>query len=194
MSSASTKRLSKADRREQLLATALAIVRGEGTDALTLGHVAERAGVTKPIAYEHFKTRSGLLCALYQQLDDHHVVALREALRNAPRKLSGVARVISSAFMACASELGPEWHAISAAMRGDEEMEAFQQRQLDAYVEIYRQALAPYSKLPPAELRLRCVGIIAAGDAMARQITKERRGDAAATEALTALIYQWLRP
>ncbi|MHC8285601.1 helix-turn-helix domain-containing protein [Pseudomonas sp. XS1P51] len=32
-----------------------------GTDALTLATLAERAGVTKPVAYEHFRTRSGLL-------------------------------------------------------------------------------------------------------------------------------------
>jgi AcrR family transcriptional regulator len=43
--------MSKEERRRQLLDTASDIVRSEGTEALTLGHLAERAGVTKPIAY-----------------------------------------------------------------------------------------------------------------------------------------------
>ena len=50
----------KEQRRIQLLETASAIVRAGGTDALTLAHLAEQAGVTKPIAYEHFGTRAGL--------------------------------------------------------------------------------------------------------------------------------------
>src|SRR5687767_16006033 len=58
---APAKKLSKAERRKQLLETAHVIVRDEGTDALTLGYLAERAGVTKPIAYGHFETRAGLL-------------------------------------------------------------------------------------------------------------------------------------
>ncbi len=40
----------------------------KGTDALTLGHVAECAGVSKPIAYEHFGTRAGLLDRALQRL------------------------------------------------------------------------------------------------------------------------------
>ncbi|MBC8136296.1 MAG: helix-turn-helix transcriptional regulator, partial [Fibrella sp.] len=56
--------MSKAQRREQLLQVAYEIIRSEGTDELTLARVAEQAGVTKPIAYEHFGSRSGLLIAL----------------------------------------------------------------------------------------------------------------------------------
>ena len=54
---AASRRLSKAERRQQLLDTALRIVREEGADRLTLGHLAIRAGVSKPVTYEHFGTR-----------------------------------------------------------------------------------------------------------------------------------------
>ncbi|WP_413733412.1 TetR/AcrR family transcriptional regulator [Sodalis sp. RH21] len=57
----SSGRLSKAERRRQLLDTVLVIIREEGADRLTLGHLAVRAGVSKPITYEHFNTRAGLL-------------------------------------------------------------------------------------------------------------------------------------
>ena len=51
------RRLSQAERRRQLLDTALVIIREEGADKLTLGRLASRAGVSKPVAYDHFGTR-----------------------------------------------------------------------------------------------------------------------------------------
>ncbi|MBT2299966.1 TetR/AcrR family transcriptional regulator [Variovorax paradoxus] len=192
MNDPSPRKLSKAERREQLLETALVIVRGQGTDALTLGYLAERAGVSKPIAYEHFKTRSGLLIALYEQIDNRQVAALLLALERTPRRLEEVARVVSTAYMNCFTSVGPEWHAISAALKGDEEMEAFQRELIDSYVALYRDALAPYSKLPEDELRLRCVGIIGAGDAIARDMVRGRIDEAAAAASLASLIIGWL--
>jgi AcrR family transcriptional regulator len=192
MNDPSPRKLSKAERREQLLETALAIVREQGTDALTLGYLAERAGVSKPIAYEHFKTRPGLLIALYEQIDNRQVAALLLALERTPRRLEEVARVVSTAYMNCFTSVGPEWHAISAALKGDEEMEAFQRELIDSYVALYRDALAPYSKLPEDELRLRCVGIIGAGDAIARDMVRGRIDEAAAAASLASLIVGWL--
>ncbi len=84
---APAKKLTKAERRKQLLETAHEIVRDEGTDALTLGYLAERAGVTKPIAYEHFETRAGLLVALYQEIDDRQVASLMDALKRTKPRL-----------------------------------------------------------------------------------------------------------
>ncbi|MGK3992754.1 TetR/AcrR family transcriptional regulator [Sorangium sp. So ce1024] len=194
MGETSTRRLSKAERREQLLETALAIVREEGTDALTLGRVAERAGVTKPIAYEHFGTRSGLLIALCERIDVRQRGLLFEALARAPARLADVARVASRAYMRCYTSVGPEWYAITAALKGDEEMEAFRQRLLDEYVAIYRDTFAAHVKLPRRELHLRCVGIVGAAEALAGEMLRGRTSEAAAAEALASLILAWLPP
>ncbi|MGE6758395.1 TetR/AcrR family transcriptional regulator [Corallococcus interemptor] len=192
MSKTPSKKLPKAQRREQLLDIALSIVREEGTDALTLGHVAERAGVSKPIAYEHFKTRSGLLIALYEQVDARQVQALLEALKRTRKRLEDVARVMSAAYMHCYTSAGPEWHAVSAALRGDEEMEAFQRELLDRYVALYREALAPYSDLKKDALHLRCVGIIGAAEAISRDMLRGLVDEAPAAETLASLIVSWL--
>ncbi len=193
MSPAPARKLPKAERRDQLLDTALAIVREEGTDALTLGHLAERAGVSKPIAYEHFGTRSGLLIALYERIDDRQVAALLQALERTPRRLEDVARVMSDAYMACYLTVGSEAHAITAALSGDGQMEAFHQRLLDRYVAFYRDALTPYSTLPPDELHLRCVGIIGAAEAISRDMLRGRVDEVQAAAALAALIVGGLK-
>lgn len=187
------KRMPKELRRDQLLETARAIVREEGTDVLTLGYLAERAGVSKPIAYEHFGTRSGLLIALYRGIDEKQVKVLLEALDRTPKTLEDVARTMGEAYMRCYRTAGPEWHAISAALKADEEMESFQQELLDSYVDLYCNALQPYCNLPRKELRLRCVGIIGAGEALAHGMLRKRSSAAAAATALGALIVAWLR-
>ncbi|WKB55485.1 TetR/AcrR family transcriptional regulator [Eleftheria terrae] len=192
MNDTPAKRLPKTQRREQLIETAMAIVREEGTDALTLGRLAERAGVSKPIAYEHFKTRSGLLIALYKELDARQVAALLHALERTKPRLEDVARVVSRAYMHCYLELGPQWHAISAALKGDEQMDAFQQELIDGYVALYCDAFAPLVRLSRKALRLRCVAIIGAGEALAREMLQGRVEESAATAALASLIVAWL--
>jgi AcrR family transcriptional regulator len=192
MSETSSKKLPKAQRREQLLEVAQHIVREQGTDALTLGYLAERAGVSKPVAYEHFKTRAGLLIALYAEMDSRQVAALLEALERTRRRLEDVARVISRAYMHCYTSMGPEWHAISAALKGDEEMEAFQRELLDSYVALYSEALAPYTELPREELRLRCVGLIGAAEAISREMLQGRVDEARAAATLGSLIVRAL--
>jgi AcrR family transcriptional regulator len=192
MSEPSNKRMSKAERRAQLLDTALDIVRDEGTDALTLARVAERAGVTKPVAYQHFETRAGLLVALYERMDEEPRARLIAALRETPPRLADMARVAGRAYMSCYTSLGPEWYAVSAALAGSEEMEASRRQLLDAYVHIYREALGPLSALPKRALQLRCVGIIGAAEAIAQEMLRGRVSEAVASETLSSLIVAWL--
>lgn len=182
------RKLPKAARREQLLETALTILRGHGADALTLGVLAERAGVSKPVAYEHFGTRAGLLIALYRRLDERQIGVLAEALAAAPRRLEDVADVISEAYMACCEAVGPEWHAIAAALKGDDQMDAAQQELIDRYVRIVADALAPFSPLGPGDLHLRCVGFLGAAETISRDMLRGRTDRGAAVAGFAALI------
>lgn len=163
-----TVRLSKQDRREQLFDTAVAVVRSRGADGLTLVTLAEAAGVSRPIVYDHFGTRSGLLIELYRRLDQRHKTAIESAVRKAASELGDIARVISAAYFACASEM-PELAALSAAVKGTPEMEAVQRELLDGYVDLMATALAPYSKLGAKALRVRCVGVLGAAEALVSQ-------------------------
>jgi AcrR family transcriptional regulator len=192
MPSVPARKLPKTERRDQLLDTALAMVRDEGTDALTLARVAERAGVSKPVAYEHFGTRSGLLIALYRRLDTQQLDATLAALDRAPRTLDAVAQVLSQAYVACALVAGSAWAAVSAALKGDETMEAVLRQLTDDYVALYRDALAPYVDLPAHTLRQRCVALLGAGDALSREMIAGRIDGETAASELAALITRWL--
>ena len=58
-------RLSKEGRREQLLDAAADIVVERGVGTLTMEGLAERAGVSKALPYQHFDNSSAVLVALY---------------------------------------------------------------------------------------------------------------------------------
>ncbi|MGK8520177.1 TetR/AcrR family transcriptional regulator [Nocardia asteroides] len=180
-------RLSKQARRQQLLDTALAIVRAEGADGLTLPTLAEAAGVSRPIVYDHFRTRPGLLLALYRRLDERQRAATAQALREAAPTAAELARVTSSTYFACATDM-PEFNAISAALKGDPDMETIQHEMFDSYADLMADALLPYSDLPAEALRLRCVGVLGAAEAIAAELNRERTTVAEATAALTDLI------
>jgi AcrR family transcriptional regulator len=180
-------RLSKQARREQLLDAALGIVRARGADGLTLVTLAEAAGVSRPIAYDHFGTRAGLLLALYRRLDERHRAAVAEALRTAGPTAGAIAHVMSTAYFACATDM-PEFAAVSAALKGDPEMEAIQHEMLDDYTNVMAAALAPHASLPAEALRLRCVGVLGAAEAIAAELNREGTTADDAVSALTDLI------
>ncbi|MFB8075855.1 TetR/AcrR family transcriptional regulator [Streptomyces californicus] len=180
-------RLSKQARREQLLDTAVAIVRTRGADGLTLVTLAEEAGVSRPVVYGHFATRPGLLLALHQRLDERHRAAVTRALRSAATGADAVARAISTAYFACATDM-PELGAVTAALKGSPEMEAVRHDSADRYAELMATVLRPYSPLAPKDLGLRCAGVLGAADALAAELNRRRATDDEAVAALTGLI------
>lgn len=183
-----SKRLTKAERRRQLLDMALVIIREEGANRLTLGYLATRAGVSKPITYEHFGTRSGLLIALYKSLDQQQANALRQALSRGPRNLAGTADVLASTYMRCGADTTGEWHAVGAALAGSEEMGAVYQEVLAGYAQLFAAALAPHSPLLPADLHRRCVGLVGAGEALSLLMVGGQCREPEAAAAFAALI------
>jgi AcrR family transcriptional regulator len=60
-------RLSGDARREALLDVTRRLVDEQGPGAVTMGAVAERAGVTRALVYKHFENKDALLVALYQR-------------------------------------------------------------------------------------------------------------------------------
>lgn len=169
-------RMAKEARREQLLERAWKVVREEGTDALSLARLASAAGVTKPIAYEHFGSRAGLLAALYREHDARQSAQMRQALRLAERSLAETARVLAQAYVDCAVSAGIEIMCVRSALAGAPELEAVKRDCDAAFEEDCRQALeplaAPGQRIEVAQL----VAILGAAESL---------GDAAAAGRLS---------
>jgi AcrR family transcriptional regulator len=144
-SPAPRRRLSREDRFRQLLDVAWQLVREEGTDALTLGRLAELAGVTKPVVYDHFVTRAGLLAALYEDFDGRQNQQFAEAIEASAATLEDRAWVIAACYVDCVLLQGREIPGVIAALSSSPELEALKRRYEAIFLDKCREALSPFA-------------------------------------------------
>ena len=148
--------MSREDRLRQLLDVAWQLVRKEGTQALTLGRLAELAGITKPVVYDHFTTRSGLLAALYRDFDTRQTTLMDAALEHCDPTLASTARVIATSYVACVLLQGKEIPGVIAALAGSPELEKIKREYEAIFLEKCRNVLSPFAETgntTPAGLR-----------------------------------------
>ena len=136
-------RLTREERRKQLIEVAWHIIREEGTDALTLGYLATQAGVTKPVVYDHFDSRSGLFAALYAEYDQRQSVKMDEILRNTEPRAETLASAIANAYIECVLLQGREMPSVMAALAGTPELEKIKQECITAFTAKCRQYFSP---------------------------------------------------
>ncbi|MBA0174398.1 TetR/AcrR family transcriptional regulator [Pectobacterium carotovorum] len=137
-------RLSREERYVQLIKAAWQIIREEGTEALTLGHLAEQAGVTKPVVYDHFANRSGLLAALYKEYDARQTAIMDDIIRNTEPVLDKLAAVIATSYIDCVLLQGREMPNVMAALTGTPELEQIRQEYDATFTEKCRGLFAPF--------------------------------------------------
>lgn len=89
-------RLPAASRRRQLLDVALDTFARSGLDATTMDDIAHAAGVTKPLLYQHFKSKR----ALFVELLDDVVVRIIQALTVAAESEPGPRQQVEAGFSA----------------------------------------------------------------------------------------------
>lgn len=181
-------RLPKPERRQHLLEVALDIVREEGADRLTLGHLSARAGVSKPVAYDHFRTRSDLLIELYRWIDVERVNAFRDSMASSRLRLAETADVLASTYIDCAASTTDEFFSVGAALAGSEEKAAVFEELLDNSVDMFVSVLGPHSALPQPDLRRYCIGLVGAGEALSKALLRKQCSKGEAAKSFATLI------
>ena len=186
-SPAPRRRLSRDDRLRQLLDVAWQLVREEGTDALTLGHLAELAGVTKPVVYDHFGDRAGLLAALYEDFDARQNQVFAAAIEASEPTLDDRAWVIASCYVDCVLLQGREIPGVIAALAGSPELESIKREYDVIFLGKCRDALAPFAAdgvISQAGLR----GMLGAAEALSHAAASAEINPVEAQEELFASI------
>lgn len=158
-------RLSREERQRQLLDVAWRLAREEGTDALTLPRMAEEAGVTKPLIYDHFGTRNGLLTALYQDFDERQTAVIDAALEARAPTLEATARVIATSYVECVLAQGREIPGVLAGLAGSPELETVKRDYQLTFIEKCRKALASFTG-PKGILQSSFWAMLGAADAL----------------------------
>lgn len=138
-------RLTRAARHRQLVDVSWRIVREQGTDALTLGRLAELAGVTKPVVYDQFRSRNGLLATLYREFDDRQTAVIDAALAASGPALESKAEVVATSYIDCVLLQGREIPGVIAALSGSAELEKIKRDYHLAFIEKCRSIFAPFA-------------------------------------------------
>jgi len=97
-------RLPRHERRRQLLDAALEVFVSQGYHAAAMDEIADRAGVSKPVLYQHFPGKLDLYLALLDESVDALVDAVRGALRSTTDNKQRVAATFSAYFQYVAGE------------------------------------------------------------------------------------------
>lgn len=174
-------RLPRQERFRQLLDISWKLISDEGTDALTLGRIAEDAGVSKPVVYDHFGTRNGLLAALYHDFDARQTAIIDIAVAAARSTLRDKANVIASSYVNCVLTQGREIPGVLAALNGSPELATVKRQYQQAFIEKCQKTLAPFAGPRPISLPALWAMLGAADSlshaAVAGDITEEQARD-----------------
>ncbi len=176
------RRLPREERRRQLVEVSWRIAQAEGADALTLGRLADQAGVAKPVVYDHFGTRNGLLAALYRDYDGQQSAAMAQALSASPDTLADKARIIADAYVDCVMAQGSKLAGVAAALEGSAELAAVKRDCDRAFLDQCKAALDPFAAKGVSRTSL--VGALGAAEALSHAAAA---GDITAEEARVEL-------
>ncbi len=99
-------RLPRRARRAQLLESALEVFVAQGYHAAAMDDIADRAGVSKPVLYQHFPGKLDLYLALLDRAVDTVIEGTRAALESTEDNKQRVAATMHAFFTYVASEQG----------------------------------------------------------------------------------------
>lgn len=91
-------RLPREERRQQVLAAALEVFSSEGYHAASMEEIAERAGVSKPVLYQHFPGKLDLYLELLDAGVEELLAAARQALGGTTDNATRVTAMVSAYF------------------------------------------------------------------------------------------------
>lgn len=177
------RRLPKEARLRQLLDVSWKLIRDEGTDALTLGRLAEEAGISKPVVYDHFGTRNGLLAALYQDFDVRQTAIIDAAVEASKPTLKDKAGVIASRYIDCVITQGREIPGVLAALDGSPEIAAVKRQYQRVFIEKCHKIFAPFAS--PGSVSMASLwAMLGAADALSNAAVAGEITEAQAREEL----------
>ena len=91
-------RLPRDERRAQLLAAALEVFTAAGYHSAAMDEIADRAGVSKPVLYQHFPSKLELYLAVLDTHIDSLVFAIQRAIQSTPDNSKRVQATIAAYF------------------------------------------------------------------------------------------------
>ncbi|HLZ36705.1 MAG TPA: TetR/AcrR family transcriptional regulator [Mycobacteriales bacterium] len=188
-------RLPRPARRTQLLGAAREVFVAHGYHAAAMDHIAERAGVSKPVLYQHFPGKLELYLALLDQHAEELLRRVREALESTTDNKQRVAASIAAYFDFVDSDGEAFRLVFESDLRNEPAVRERVERSLEQCVEAITATIAADTGVSAEEARLLSVGLAGLAEVSARywlasngRVSKER-----AVRLLAALAWRGIR-
>jgi len=161
-------RLPAAARREQLLAVAVEVFAHQGFHGAAMNDIAEAAGVTKPVLYQHFHSKRELYLALLEEVGDQLRQTIEKATVEAGAPRDQVERGFLAYFRWVAGDRDAFVLLFGSGARRDEEFADAVRRVEMAIAD----AIAPLiqADIDPEHQRILAHGLVGLAEATSRRL------------------------
>ena len=166
--SRATPRLSRPDRRAQLLAAARTTFVAQGYHAAAMDDIAEQAGISKPVLYQHFPSKLELYLALLAESADDMVRLVRDALSDSDHNDQRVHRAVEAYFTFVADN-GQAYRLIfESDLRGQPQVEQIVDRATDSCIAAITDTITTDTGVDPERARLLAAALVGLSQVSAR--------------------------
>jgi AcrR family transcriptional regulator len=153
-------RLSRSARKAQLLVAARDVFAAQGYHAAAMDDIAERAGVSKPVLYQHFPGKLELYRALLTTCADELVERVRDAIGRTSENRDRVAAAVSAYFDFVAGDGQAYRLVFESDLRGEPEAAAVVETALTRCIDIVAEAVTTDAGLDTPRARMLAVGLV----------------------------------
>ena len=161
-------RLPRSARRQQLLGAAQEVFVAQGYHAAAMDDIAERAGVSKPVLYQHFPGKLELYLALLDQHVESLERAVRDALATTTDNRARVQASIAAYFDFVGDEGGAFRLVFESDLRNDPAVRELVERALQASIDAIADTIARDTGLDREESELLSCGLAGLAEVSSR--------------------------
>ncbi|GAA1246005.1 TetR/AcrR family transcriptional regulator [Prauserella halophila] len=161
-------RLPRTQRRAQLLTAAQQVFAANGYHSAAMDDIAEHAGVSKPVLYQHFPGKLDLYIALLESHVDDLVRAVEGALASTTDNKQRVQNAVGAFFDFVNGDVGAFRMVFESDLRGEPDVQRAVDRATTATVDAIAKTIMSDAGLDAERARLLAVGLVGMSQVSAR--------------------------
>jgi AcrR family transcriptional regulator len=168
-------RLPAQQRRTQLLSVAIEVFAERGFHATSMDEVAEAAGVTKPVLYQHFPSKRALYRELLDDVDAQLVARIVDATSGATTGRGRTQEGFAAYFRFVAENRAAFRLLFGASVRNDSEFAAVAEGAIDRIADLIADLIE--IQAPPDHRRVLAHAIVGMAEATSRRLANDDAED-----------------
>ena len=161
-------RLPRDQRRIQLLDAASEVFASKGYHAAAMDDIAEAAGVSKPVLYQHFPSKLDLYLALLDQSCDRLVEVVEDALASTEDNADRVIATVAAFYEFVSSDSNEFRFVFESDLTGDGAVQQRLSRVHDEISDAIADVIAGDTSLPRQQAKLLAVSLVGIAQVSAR--------------------------